>query len=143
MWSADVPRRFSLPTVPIVVEPPSASIYIDGEYRGQIDDHPDRRLPVAPGRHRVALRADGYMTRRLDVEVEAGQTQTIELQMMETLIRPDDDRSDRIGPPETRRPSRPDAEGRFTSRHSARRSLLRRRPLRRPSRPVRRSGPGL
>lgn len=87
------------------VEPKTAEVYVDGEYRGKVDRWVERTVPLDPGDHRVKLVADGYMTRRLDVAVPAGRKRVLELEMEPTLTPGgvDDenetpDRRDRRGP---------------------------------------------
>jgi hypothetical protein len=38
-------------------------------------------LPMTPGPHRVKLQADGYITRRWDMDFEAGELKTLTLEM--------------------------------------------------------------
>ena len=79
------------------VEPPTAEVYIDSEYRGVIEGWAAQTIPVAPGDHRVELRADGYMTQRFDISVGAGEEVTLQLDMEPEL--------DDLEPPQRRRPS--------------------------------------
>lgn len=55
------------------VTPPDTRIYIDAEYQGQVDGWAAQTVLLKPGARQVELRADGYMTRRFDIEVEPGE----------------------------------------------------------------------
>lgn len=63
------------------VEPPTAEVYIDSEYRGVVEGWAAQTIPVEAGAHRIELRADGYMTQRFDITVGAGEEVTLELAM--------------------------------------------------------------
>lgn len=63
------------------VTPADAEVYIDEEFRGQIDGWRGQTVPVAPGNKRVELRAAGYMTQRFDIEIAAGEQLTLELRL--------------------------------------------------------------
>ena len=65
----------------LAVEPDSAELYVDGEYRGRADDWVEGTVPVEPGERRVKVTADGYMTRRFDVAFEPGESKTLKLKM--------------------------------------------------------------
>lgn len=71
------------------VEPARTKLYIDGAYRGRLSKWVDGVVPVAPGTRRVALRADGYLTRRFEVTVEPGERRHLRLEMEPELGWPD------------------------------------------------------
>jgi hypothetical protein len=67
------------------VEPGSTEIYIDSEYRGVVDGWTGNAVPLPPGQHRVALHADGHITRRFDIEADAGEQVVLRVVMEPTL----------------------------------------------------------
>ncbi len=62
------------------VQPPDASIYVDGQFRGTARQIGQLDLP--PGRHRVEIVRPGFRTDDRDVDIEGGRTRdlTVELQ---------------------------------------------------------------
>lgn len=81
----DEPERAYLK---LEVAPASTEVYVDGDYRGTVEGWVRGAVPLEPGDHRVKLRADGYITRRFDVRVQAGESRVLELEMerrLETL----------------------------------------------------------
>lgn len=65
-------------TVRLRVSPAKAKVYIDGVLQGIVDDFNGlgSHLDVAAGTHQLELRADGYVTLKDEIVVEAGRTQT-------------------------------------------------------------------
>lgn len=63
------------------VEPETAEIYVDDEYKGEVRGWAKGILPLPPGDHRLKLTADGYITERFDVTVGAGETKRLTLEM--------------------------------------------------------------
>lgn len=57
------------------IEPQDAEIYVDGNYMGTTGEYSatSRPLPLPPGRHRIELRAQGYQSVSVDVDVVPGQ----------------------------------------------------------------------
>jgi PEGA domain len=57
------------------VSPAVAEVYVDGIYMGTVQDFSadDEPLRVAPGSHRIELRAPGYRTSTFDVNIAVGQ----------------------------------------------------------------------
>jgi hypothetical protein len=64
------------------VEPPDASVYVDGAFRGSGREAGALRL--APGRHRIEVVRPGYRTADQEIEVAPGET----TQLSVTLERP-------------------------------------------------------
>jgi PEGA domain-containing protein len=64
----------------VLVEPEKAKVYVDGYYAGVADDFDGmfQRLYVAPGRHEITLKYEGYRTHRMLVYVTPGQTMKIQ-----------------------------------------------------------------
>ncbi len=66
-------------TLRLRVDPSKAKVYIDDAFAGNVDefnglgDH----LEVEFGRHTIKFVADGYVTHSMDINVEAGRTQTV------------------------------------------------------------------
>lgn len=63
------------------VEPGSTRIYVDSEYQGLVEGWVAQTILLQPGTRRVELRADGYMTRRFDIDLEAGEELVLQVQM--------------------------------------------------------------
>jgi hypothetical protein len=57
------------------VNPPTAQVFVDGQYVGTVEsfDGTKQPLTLGAGSHRLELRADGYQTVSFDVQVLAGQ----------------------------------------------------------------------
>jgi hypothetical protein len=57
------------------ISPPSAEIFVDGNYSGVVSSFTPTSQPLtlAPGLHHVEIRAPGYETQTFDVDVVAGQ----------------------------------------------------------------------
>lgn len=81
------------------VKPKEASIYVDGDYVGFVDQYDGwwQRLNLEPGRHRLVFRAPGFVPYVIDVRVLPGQDQHIKYQMQpgkdyiaENELRPED-----------------------------------------------------
>ncbi len=76
----------------VLVDPSEARVYVDGYYAGTVDDFDGlfQRLNLAPGRHEIALKLEGYKTHRVKVyvtpetttklhyDLEKGQGETFE-----------------------------------------------------------------
>jgi hypothetical protein len=62
--------------VRVLVDPSEARVYVDGYYAGTVDDFDGlfQRLNVAPGRHEVTLKLEGYKTHRMRVYVSPEHT---------------------------------------------------------------------
>jgi hypothetical protein len=66
-------------TVRLAVRPADASVYVDGEFRGS-----GRRaevLRLAPGRHHIEVVRPGYRTVEREVDVRAGDSQTLDIEL--------------------------------------------------------------
>lgn len=83
-----VPDREPKAYLKLQVEPTSTEVYVDGEYRGTVDGWVEGAVPLEPGEHRLKLTADGYITRRFDIEIEAGRSKVLELEMEPELETP-------------------------------------------------------
>jgi hypothetical protein len=55
----------------VLVDPAEARVYVDGYYAGVVDDYDGllQRLHIAPGRHEITLKLEGYKTHRMRVYV--------------------------------------------------------------------------
>lgn len=62
--------------VDLDVEPRNAAVYVDGFYIGTLGDFAADGLPLRSGRHWIDLRAEGYETLTIPVDVLAGQLAT-------------------------------------------------------------------
>ena len=58
----------------LAVEPRSADVYVDGFYVGTVDDVQRDGLLLRAGRHWIDLRAEGYETLSVPVDIAAGQS---------------------------------------------------------------------
>lgn len=63
------------------VEPETAEIYVDDEYKGEVRGWAKGILPLPPGEHRLKVTADGYITERFDVRIGTGETKRLTLEM--------------------------------------------------------------
>lgn len=83
------------------VEPREASVYIDGDYQGQVEGWSGGAIPVRAGARRVELRAPGHLTQRFDVDVAAREEVTLRVKLEPELERvaprPRDDKRERGG----------------------------------------------
>jgi hypothetical protein len=66
------------------VRPTDSSIYIDGAFKGSAREIPSLGLPS--GRHRVEVVRPGYRTAEKDVEIEAGETNELSIELDETSL---------------------------------------------------------
>ncbi|QDG51517.1 PEGA domain-containing protein [Persicimonas caeni] len=67
------------------VEPSTTRVFIDSKYMGIVKGWVQQTVPVEAGARRVELRAEGYITRRFDVELEPGEEVTLQVNMERTL----------------------------------------------------------
>jgi hypothetical protein len=69
----------------VLVDPVETRVYVDGYYAGVTDDFDGlfQRLYIAPGRHEIALKLNGYVTHRVRVYVGGGATLKIDHEMQE------------------------------------------------------------
>ena len=67
----------------LLVEPTDTRVYVDGYYAGEVDDFDGmfQHLNVAPGRHEITLKKDGYRTHRIKVYAAEGTTSKIRFSM--------------------------------------------------------------
>lgn len=67
----------------LLVEPTDARVYVDGYYAGEVDDFDGmfQRLNVAPGRHEITLKKDGYRTHRIKIFAAEGGTVKVRFSM--------------------------------------------------------------
>jgi hypothetical protein len=61
------------------VQPADASIYLDGQFRGTARQVSELELP--PGRHRLEIVRPGFRTDDRDVDVEAGRTRDLKVEL--------------------------------------------------------------
>lgn len=67
------------------VEPASTKIYVDSDYQGVIEKWTGRIVPIEPGARRVELRKEGYITRRFDIDLAAGEQMALTVDMEREL----------------------------------------------------------
>ena len=67
----------------LLVEPTDARVYVDGYYAGEVDDFDGmfQHLNVAPGRHEITLKKEGYRTHRIKIFTADGGTVKIRFSM--------------------------------------------------------------
>lgn len=72
-------------SVRVLVDPSETRVYVDGYYAGTADDFDGlfQRLHVAPGRHELALKLDGFRPHRMSVYVPYDGTLKIHYDMIE------------------------------------------------------------
>lgn len=63
------------------IEPDTAELYVDGEYKGKVAGWAEGIVPLEPGQRRIKVVAEGYVPRRFDLQLEAGESKTLSLQM--------------------------------------------------------------
>lgn len=63
----------------LTVRPEDASVYVDGQFKGSGRQAGSIELP--PGKHRVEVVRPGFRTEERDVEVEAGETRELEVEL--------------------------------------------------------------
>ena len=86
------------------VEPSEATLYIDGEYHGEVEAWHEQRVPIEPGPRRVELRASGYLSQRFDLDVTPDRWLNLRVRLepeIDAPASPDDDQNtDPTAPPE-------------------------------------------
>lgn len=70
-----VPQARQFGHLQLLVQVGAAEVYVDGFYRGTVDDL-RRRIQLEAGPHRIELRANGYETVTFDVRIEENATIT-------------------------------------------------------------------
>ena len=57
------------------ITPSNATVYVDGQYAGVVQDFTASTQPLSlsPGRHHIELQADGFVPMGFDVDIVAGQ----------------------------------------------------------------------
>jgi hypothetical protein len=57
------------------ISPDTAEVFVDGSYVGTAGEFTPITEPLGltPGRHRIEIRAQGYRTMNVDVDIVAGQ----------------------------------------------------------------------
>jgi len=67
----------------IKADPPDAAVYLDDRFIGTAEEIAGqlRGVRVSPGRHRITVSRPGYREKELDVEVETGKTESVELSL--------------------------------------------------------------
>lgn len=70
------------------VEPTTAEIYVDGDYRGSVDGWNQQVMPIEPGARRLELRADGFISQRFDLEVKPDRWLTLRVRLEPTIEPP-------------------------------------------------------
>lgn len=67
------------------IEPETAELYVDGDYKGKVAGWAKGIVPLEPGQRRVKFVAEGYVTRRFDLRLEAGESKKLTLEMERKL----------------------------------------------------------
>lgn len=78
-------RRSATAYLRMDVQPDTTKIFVDSHYRGVVKGWVQQTVPVPSGERRVELRADGYITRRFDVDVAGGEVVTLRVNMERSL----------------------------------------------------------
>jgi len=66
-------------TLHLDLNPPDASVYVDGEFRGA--GRRVENLRLAPGRHRIEVVRPGYRTVEREIDVRAGEASRVEIDL--------------------------------------------------------------
>jgi hypothetical protein len=71
-------------SIRVLANRPDAEVYVDGYYAGVVDDFDGifQRLNVAPGRHQITLRLDGFVTWTAEVFANPYSTLNLRHEMM-------------------------------------------------------------
>lgn len=74
----DDDRDYNIGSVRLKVDPAEGEVFVDGLYRGVVDDFDGvfQRLKLEAGAHQLEIRADGYAPLVFDVLVTPGETTT-------------------------------------------------------------------
>jgi hypothetical protein len=96
-----------------LVEPAKARVYVDGYYAGVADDFDGmfQRLNVAPGRHQITFKLEGYTSHTFSVYANVGET----LKLRADLVKGTGETKETVGDDYERRPEpglEADREGR-------------------------------
>jgi len=86
----------------VLVDPAEARVYVDGYYAGVVDDFDGllQRLHVAPGRHEITLKLEGYQTHRMRVYVGPDATLKLHHEMQKGVGETKEDLTGGAPPPE-------------------------------------------
>jgi hypothetical protein len=86
----------------VLVDPAEARVYVDGYYAGVVDDFDGllQRLHVAPGRHEITLKLEGYKAHRMRVYVGPDATLKLHHEMQKGVGETLEDLTGGAPPPE-------------------------------------------
>ena len=72
-------------SVRIKANPSTASVYVDGALAGKVEEFSglNDRLEIEGGRHTIEIRAEGYVTKREEINVKVDTTQTVRINLKE------------------------------------------------------------
>ena len=86
----------------VLVDPAEARVYVDGYYAGVVDDFDGllQRLHVAPGRHEITLKLEGYKAHRMRVYVGPDATLKLHHEMQKGAGETFEDLTGGAPPPE-------------------------------------------
>jgi hypothetical protein len=89
-------------SVRVLVDPAEARVYVDGYYAGVVDDFDGlfQRLHVAPGRHDITVKLEGYESHRMRVYVGPDATVKLHYEMRRGSGESFEDLSGGAPPPE-------------------------------------------
>jgi len=89
-------------SVRVLVDPSEARVYVDGYFAGVVDDFDGlfQRLRVAPGRHDISLKLEGYTTHRMRVYVGPDATVKLHYDLQKGSGETFEDLSNGAPPPE-------------------------------------------
>ena len=102
-------------SIRVLVDPAESRVYVDGYYAGVVDDFDGlfQRLHVAPGRHEITLKLEGYQSHRMRVYVGPDATVKLHHEMQRGSGESFEDLTGGVPPPEreaSRERGREDAE---------------------------------
>ena len=86
--TADTSTGYALLTVDC--RPPHAEVWIDERYMGALTDLRENTLPLAPGRRRIEIGADGYYPYRRDLNAGDGRSYRLVVDLLPDLGAMDD-----------------------------------------------------
>ena len=65
------------------VEPSDAAVYVDNKFVGTAEEvnSLERGIAVSPGKHTVTVSRPGFKDRAVDVDVQSGDTEKVEVSL--------------------------------------------------------------
>ncbi|MCU0242826.1 MAG: PEGA domain-containing protein [Vicinamibacteria bacterium] len=83
-YGITIGRRYDYGALRLLVEPEEASVFVDGNFAGHVDDFDGifQRLNLRTGRHEITFKCPGYKTHRIRVYVPIDHTVKVHYHMV-------------------------------------------------------------